>query len=157
MRKPESGKYIPINELLAWVLFLKGISGITLSGGEPTEQIPALLTFLTEVRNKTNLSIIMFSGRTLEEIFSLQGGNELISLLDILIDGRFEETHINKQSAFPPSSNQKIHFLSNRYSDENFANLPFYEVIISEDGEILGSGISPVFGSQEKKMLLQES
>lgn len=71
MRNPVSGRNISINILFNWLCSIKGITGITLSGSESTEQIPALLPFLKDVRNKTNLSILIFSGRTLEQILKL--------------------------------------------------------------------------------------
>jgi len=125
-------------------LSLKEVFGLTISGGEPTEQIAALNTLLEVVREKTNLSILMFSGRTIEEITELPQGRKLINYLDVLIAGRFDKKQINNDGIFPSSKNQKIHFLSALYSEEDFKNIPLYEIIISENGGIVGSGIKTV-------------
>lgn len=141
MKNPLSGRTIPINILFNWLCSIKGITGITLSGGEPTEQIPALLPFLKDVRNKTSLSTLIFSGRTLEQILKLQGGDTLISLMDVLIDGHYDPEKANPPSVWPPSSNQRIHFITGRYSKTDFSNLSFYEAFITPRGEVIESGI----------------
>ncbi|MFH1562957.1 MAG: 4Fe-4S single cluster domain-containing protein [Nitrospirota bacterium] len=140
LRKPKAGKEIGVNELFEWLSNINGISGLTLSGGEPTEQIPALLPFLKRIREKTTLSVLLFSGRSIEQITSLSGGNKLLSLVDVLIDGRYDPDRANPPGILPSSSNQKIHFLTNRYSMADFSNLPFYEVFISEEGEVIETG-----------------
>jgi anaerobic ribonucleoside-triphosphate reductase activating protein len=141
MWSPDAGRDVLSKILFKWLCSIKGITGITLSGGEPTEQIPALLPFLKDVRNKTNLSTLIFSGRTLEQILELQGGDTLISLTDVLIDGHYDLEKANPLSVWPPSSNQRIHFLTNRYSETNFSGLPFYEAFINPSGEVVESGI----------------
>ena len=50
LRDTEGGKEIDAGELFRWFVSLKSISGITLSGGEPTEQIHGLLSLLTETK-----------------------------------------------------------------------------------------------------------
>jgi len=141
MQDPHAGRLIPVNELLHWLCSIKDISGLTLSGGEPTEQIPSLLPLLREVKSRTELSILLFSGRTLEQIASLPEGNTLLSLLDVLIDGLYDPERANPPGIWPSSSSQRIHFLTNRYSIADFSNLPFHETIITENGEIMESGI----------------
>lgn len=141
LNNPGEGTDIEINELFQWLVSLKGIADITLSGGEPTEQIPALLPFLELVRKETNLSILLFSGRYIGQILSLPGGERLISLLDVLIDGPYDHRQANPPGVWPSSANQKMHFLTGRYTMEDFTNLPCHEIIILEDGKIIKSGI----------------
>lgn len=141
LNNPNEGIDIETDELFQWLVSLKGISGITLSGGEPTEQIPALLPFLEKVRNKTRFSMLLFSGRYLGQILSLAGGERLISLLDVLIDGAYNHRQANPPGIWPSSANQKIHFLTSRYTTEDFTNLPCSEVIINDDGNVIKSGI----------------
>lgn len=140
LRDTEDGEEIGTEKLFRWFVSIKGISGITLSGGEPTEQIAGLLSLLTEVRSKTNLSILLFSGRTIEQIISLPKGRKLISLVDVLIDGRCDLDKANPYGILPSSSNQKIHLLTDRYQIADFSNLPFYEVLITKEGEVIESG-----------------
>ena len=130
-----------VNELFQWLVSIHDVSGVTLSGGEPTEQIPALITFLTRIKQRTDLSILLFSGRTLEDIIALTGGKRLISFIDVLIDGKYDHKQANPPGIWPSSANQKIHFLTKRYTIKDFTNLPMSEVIIQEDGEVVESGI----------------
>ena len=68
------GADIETDELFQWLVSLKGISGITLSGGEPTEQISTLLPLLEKVKNETHLSILLFSGRFLGILLQCREG-----------------------------------------------------------------------------------
>jgi anaerobic ribonucleoside-triphosphate reductase activating protein len=149
MQNPHAGRLIPVNELLHWLCSIKGISGLTLSGGEPTEQIPSLIPFLREVRKRTDLSILLFSGRTIEQIASLPEGNTLLSLLDVLIDGPYNPERANPPGTWPSSSNQRIHFLTDRYSVADFSDLPFHEIVITDKGELMESGIFSLFQTAE--------
>ncbi|MFV0295623.1 MAG: 4Fe-4S single cluster domain-containing protein, partial [Hyphomicrobiaceae bacterium] len=63
--------------------------GISVSGGEPLEQSPALLAFLRNIREQTSLSIVLFSGYTFEEMHDIPHGPEIVAHLDVLIAGRF--------------------------------------------------------------------
>ena len=119
----------------------KEIFGISLSGGEPTEQIPALLPFLEKVRSGTGLSILLFSGRYLDQILSLPGGKRLITLLDVLIDGPYIHKLANPPGVWPASKNQHILMLTERYNAEAFSSLPVSEIIVTEKGDIIQSGM----------------
>ena len=141
LRYPDRGIDISINELYRWFVSISGITGVTLSGGEPTEQIPAILPLLLQIRNATDLSTLLFSGRTIEEIRSLPEGNRLVSLLDVLIDGAYEPEMKNLPGSWPSTANQRIHLLTKRYTLNDFSQLPSQEVIITEKGDIIESGI----------------
>ena len=93
------------------------IRGLTLLGGEPfePENQRALLPFLHRVRQAfPKKDIWAFSGFTLEEL--LQAGShprcevtdELLSLLDVLVDGRFVEELKDISLRFRGSSNQRL-------------------------------------------------
>ena len=92
------------------------IAGLTLLGGEPFE--PAnqrvLVPFLKRVREQLpDKNIWCYSGYTLEE---LQGESrahcecteEMLSLLDVLVDGEFVEEKKDISLAFRGSANQRI-------------------------------------------------
>lgn len=97
------------------------IRGLTLLGGEPfePENQPALINLLKEVkRSYPTKDIWCFTGFTLEEILNgsrATGKNatELLSLIDILVDGRFEQDKKNLMLKFRGSSNQRIIDLKN--------------------------------------------
>lgn len=97
---------------------LKGgyYQGLTVLGGEPFEpsnQI-ALLPFLKRVHKELpNRDIWMFTGNLYEDL--LPGGrryteatDEILDLIDILVDGRFEQSKMNLRIKFRGSTNQRI-------------------------------------------------
>ena len=92
------------------------INGLTLLGGEPFEpdNQQALLPFLRRVRTAyPDKTIWAFSGYTWEE---LTGGSrarcactdELLSLVDVLVDGEFVEAFKDISLHFRGSSNQRV-------------------------------------------------
>ena len=93
------------------------ITGLSLLGGEPMEpqNQRALLPFLRRVRKELpEKTIWAFSGFTWEEL-NTPGSHpccevtpELLSLLDVLVDGRFVQALYDISLRFRGSSNQRI-------------------------------------------------
>lgn len=93
------------------------IAGLTLLGGDPfePENQQALLPFVREVRKRfPHKTIWCYTGYTY-----LDGGiaephvcqketRELISLIDVLVDGKFEEEKKDIRLIFRGSSNQRV-------------------------------------------------
>jgi anaerobic ribonucleoside-triphosphate reductase activating protein len=92
------------------------IEGITLLGGEPLAHARGAALLAAAARNR-GLSVMVFSGYTLEEAHALPDPNigELLSHTDILVDGRYEREQPEMQRRWIGSANQRIHFLSERY------------------------------------------
>lgn len=93
------------------------ISGLTLLGGEPFEpqNQRALLPLLREVRARfPQKSIWCYTGYTLEsDLLSdsrarCECTDEMLSLLDVLVDGEFIEEQKNISLPFRGSQNQRI-------------------------------------------------
>lgn len=93
------------------------ISGLTLLGGEPfePENQRALLPFLRRVRERLpEKNIWSFTGFTYEELLTegshprCEATDELLSLLDVLVDGRFVEELKDISLRFRGSSNQRL-------------------------------------------------
>lgn len=93
------------------------ITGLTLLGGEPfeAENQRDLLPFLKRVREKyPQKSIWAFSGFTLEELRNpecrgcCEVTEEILSMLDVLVDGRFVEELKSIALRFRGSSNQRV-------------------------------------------------
>lgn len=84
------------------------LDGVTISGGEPFLQPIPLIELLTVLHQK-NIHIMIYSGYTFEEILEL-GMNErkLLSLCDVLVDGRFHQTLKSLSLIYKGSSNQRI-------------------------------------------------
>lgn len=90
------------------------IEGITFSGGEPFSQAAALAE-AAKIFRRLGLSVISYSGWTLEDIRSTKDGSKLLKQLDILIDGEYIRS-LATTRLWRSSSNQRIHFLTERYS-----------------------------------------
>jgi anaerobic ribonucleoside-triphosphate reductase activating protein len=121
---------------------MPGIEGVTLSGGEPMEQVEAVCRLLTRVRRETDLSTLLFSGYTLEEIETDADRSEVLSLLDVLIAGPFDEGQ-RRASSLIGSANQQVHLLTARYTLAEIERVPPSEVHITSDGQVLITGIHP--------------
>ena len=118
-----------VEELLSDIVSVKGISGVTISGGEPMLQAKRLYELTIGIRERSDLNIIIYSGFRLEELKTPEFYHKfideenarfvspLLSITDILIDGRFVQ-ELNDGRRMVGSSNQKIHNLSGRISNE---------------------------------------
>jgi anaerobic ribonucleoside-triphosphate reductase activating protein len=154
----DAGEVLAVSELAARILAVKApIQGITLSGGEPFHQQRALARLLSEVRAQQNLSVLVFSGYSLDEIqrqrsanmrsanqrSANQQGSDLLEQIDVLIAGRYQAEQ-RVAAGLIGSANKVVHFLSTRYTPADLASVPTAEVLVSTDGEIVLSGIDPL-------------
>ena len=85
------------------------VTGVTLSGGEPFCSAQELFPLVKGLR-ALGLNIWAYSGYTIEELESLdiKGAKELLSLVDVLVDGRFVKRLNRPDLVFRGSSNQRI-------------------------------------------------
>lgn len=109
------GESKTVAEIIA--LVDSSVEGITLLGGEPFAHA-AGASALAEAAKSRELSIMVFSGFTLEDLRAKQDADigRLLSLTDILIDGPYRREQPESQRRWIGSCNQRIHFLSDRYS-----------------------------------------
>lgn len=93
------------------------ISFFVLSGGDPLYKtnIEDVLSLVKEVKEKTDVKIIMYTGSTLEEILS-EGNeikNDIINSIDYLVDGRYDEGLKTTKRELRGSLNQKCYMNQN--------------------------------------------
>jgi anaerobic ribonucleoside-triphosphate reductase activating protein len=135
---------VPVQDLYDRILASRSkIEGITLSGGEPLQQLQPLLMLLRMVRENTMLSIVLFTGYTLHEVQQMAGGQALLGLVDILIAGRYDASQ-HLAISMRGSANQTLHFLTSRYSMTDVLSVPSAEILIEPTGDIVASGIDPI-------------
>ncbi|QGJ70146.1 Pyruvate formate-lyase 1-activating enzyme [Planctomycetales bacterium 10988] len=91
------------------------LDGITLLGGEPFAQ-PGPLAQLAQAAHAIDLTVMIFSGYTREVLEGHvdSGVKQLFSETDILVDGLYNKDRPEFQRRWIGSSNQKIHFLTDR-------------------------------------------
>ncbi len=116
------------------------LEGLTLSGGEPLEQLQGLLALLQGVRLESRLSVILFTGWTFEEVGALPQADSLLSCVDLLIAGPYDPRR-HLASRLRGSSNQTLHFLTDRYCAADLERVPEAEVLITPAGEVLCTGV----------------
>ncbi|MHC5375497.1 anaerobic ribonucleoside-triphosphate reductase activating protein [Enterococcus sp. LJL120] len=87
------------------------VQGLTLLGGEPFLNTEVCLKVVTRLRKEYGSSkdIWSWTGYTFEELLQESSDKlELLSYVDILVDGRFELAKKNLKLQFRGSSNQRI-------------------------------------------------
>lgn len=86
------------------------VQGVTLLGGEPFLNTGILLPLIKKIRRELpEKDIWSWTGYTWEELMQeTEDKLEMLSLIDILVDGRFDITKKNLMLQFRGSSNQRI-------------------------------------------------
>lgn len=138
------------DELAKQVIDTPDIEGISLLGGEPFDQ-PAALLALVEPIARAGLSVMIYSGYTLDQ---LKGRPEpeipgVLALTDLLVDGPYDQTSPETSRRWLGSTNQQMHFLTARYSpleprfwSENTIEIRFDGESIQVNGWPIGSEIT---------------
>lgn len=143
----EKGQKIHVEKLAEKILDIKEIEGVTFTGGEPFDQAKSMFK-LASILKGAGLSIITFTGYKLEEILgpSDKSWHDLLSRIDILIDSPYIHEKSDFSRPLVGSSNQRYHFLSNRYNEKDLSSKSQrIEIRIQEDGRISVNGqIDPI-------------
>ena len=92
------------------------IEGITLLGGEPTEQAKGVAQLLEGVKD-LGLTTVVYTGRTYEWHLKRNDPwvNKILDFTDILIDGPYVEEKYVPRLLWRGSSNQRIIFINPTY------------------------------------------
>lgn len=144
---PGGGIAVPVAELAGRILAAPGVDGLTLSGGEPFAQAAALVRLVDRVRAARDISVMSYSGYTLEWLRRRGSSAQraLLAGLDLLVDGPYRR-ELHADLRWRGSSNQRLHLLGPRHADlarteDRGVGL---EVEVSGDGGIHWMGVPPV-------------
>ena len=138
---PAEHRLVPVPTLAARIVAAAPtLDGLTVSGGEPFAQAPALATLLGAVRRATGLSILVFTGYTLREIRADPTRARVLPHVDVLVAGRYVARQ-DRGRALLGSANQRIHLLTPRHSLEEVQATPELELHVARDGRVLASGV----------------
>lgn len=122
------GKQVNTKGIIDEILKISSsIEGVTFSGGEPFLQAKQLFEIGKHLKEKSDLSILTYTGYEYSEIIKKDkpDWNNLLSVTDILIDGPYLQDYQSDKNLIG-SSNQKVHFLTHRYLEkkEEILNAP---------------------------------
>jgi anaerobic ribonucleoside-triphosphate reductase activating protein len=138
------GQLIAVDDLFQRIAALGAtIEGLTVSGGEPLQQLRPLKALLRRVREETGLSVVVFTGYCWEEVRRMAETEALLACVDVLIAGRYDYSQRLARD-LRGSANKTVHLLSDRYTMSDLQFVASAEVIIGPDGEVVMSGIDPV-------------
>ena len=132
-----------MKDLSNYITSVENIEGLTISGGEPFDQPTALLELVKSIKNNSSLSIIVYSGYTIEQIKNNVKKKSVLRYIDVLIDGKYVDNKAETKY-YKGSSNQKLHFISDILSSKDFKSSNPVEVIITKENEIIMSGFPAV-------------
>jgi anaerobic ribonucleoside-triphosphate reductase activating protein len=123
MLRFEGGEKMSVPELVERALGTSGIEGVSLLGGEPFAQAEGCAAFAEAVRT-AGLSVMVYSGFTRAELETKRdqgdaGVGTLLDACDLLVDGRYERDRPEPQRRWIGSTNQVMHFLSDRYRPDD--------------------------------------
>lgn len=139
----EINQLISVEELANKILSNSNNQGVTFSGGEPFLQATALAELAKRLK-AAGLNVMSFSGFTLGELQANDapvGAKELLSELDILIDGPFLESQaINSPDSLVSSRNQQVRVFNPEFEDKlNWASDQI-EIHVLKDGSRIVTG-----------------
>ena len=86
------------------------VVGISILGGEPMQQLnePYLIALLATIKLKLKKPIWLWTGYTFEECIKDWKKSLLLTFVDVLIDGRYEEDKRDYTLKYRGSSNQRV-------------------------------------------------
>lgn len=120
-KQPFIAKHVvDTDDLKALILQSKeknGIEGVSFIGGEPMLQ-PEGFADIAKWCHENDLSVLTFTGYLYQELLDMHNPHvdALLSNMDLLVDGPFVEALLDKERDWIGSTNQKLHFLTDRYA-----------------------------------------
>jgi len=137
-----------VSEEISAAIGASSLEGVTFSGGEPMQQVHALVDLMTRIRAAAPAaSMGMFTGYRQAELNDGQYATrpststpekrslwqEVRGNLDFAIMGRYDRTQPGT-APLRTSTNQKLVLFSSRYREQDFVQ-QFVEVVIDPDGK----------------------
>jgi anaerobic ribonucleoside-triphosphate reductase activating protein len=96
---------------------INGIEGVTFVGGEPLLQAEGVAD-IAKWCHENGLSVLVFTGFLYQELVGMHNSfvDALLANTDLLVDGPFVEGRLDYERDWVGSTNQKVIFLTDRYS-----------------------------------------
>ena len=137
----DGGKLYETSDIIKDILNQTDIEGVTFLGGEPFEQAEAL-GIIAEGVKRAGLSVLCFTGDLIENLYGNPKNQKLLDNTDLLIDGEFQMEKLDYSRPWCGSSNQRYHFLTDRYNEDIFEKYKNkVEINIQKDGSVFMNGM----------------
>lgn len=81
---------------------------VTFTGGDPLYQATAFAELARRIKEETRKNIWCYSGFLFEDMRNKAKYQELLAHIDVMVDGRFEQSQRNEDLPFRGSANQRI-------------------------------------------------
>lgn len=121
----EASTLMPVYELVQKINALD-IAGVTLSGGEPLDQAPALTQLIQAVNGEKNW--ILYTGYSPKEIFQNEAMIRVVKGVDLTLAGRY------RHNAKHPYQHKQIIKTSDRVDIDLFRTRRVVEFVVSNSG-----------------------
>ena len=139
----DGGNLMQVEELAEMMLSNALTDGLTLSGGEPFLQ-PKECALLANVAKNHRLVVWAYTGFTFEELMDLSQTDtsimELLTVVDVLIDGAFELPLRSLNLKWRGSSNQRVLDIQNSLKAGIAVELRNYNEEITENKQLTQRG-----------------
>lgn len=103
-----NGRLVSISSIILEILSKSGdLDGVTILGGEPFDQAGSVAELVSRLK-RLNLRILVYSGHTIESLIARHNPctDYILTHIDGLIDGPFDESIISDAPEYRGSSNQ---------------------------------------------------
>lgn len=85
------------------------VVAVSILGGEPFQQdTETMLKLLRRIKEEVKKPVWIWTGYTIEELLQKEDKVEILKLIDVLVDGRFELAKRDLMLLYKGSSNQRI-------------------------------------------------
>lgn len=102
----DQGREMTVGEIMR-IIEADPYANVTFSGGDPMYQAAGFAELAREIHRRTNKDIWCYTGFTFESLIN-QDQRELLSEVDVLVDGPFIQALRDEDLLFRGSSNQRI-------------------------------------------------
>lgn len=132
----DAGEVVEISTLAGRISRIRGLDGVTFSGGEPFEQARPLAA-LSRVLRLQGLNVLVYTGYRLNDLRSRPERFQcLLDEIDLLIDGEYRQD-LPGPLLWRGSSNQHIHELSNEVASPEHPDIRIREIQLTMDARRL--------------------
>lgn len=102
-----NGTFYSIESLLSKVKE-SDFGNVTFTGGDPLMQVEAFTELAKRIKTETNKTIWCYTGYSYEQVISSKRLSQILSYINVLVDGRFVQSLKDESLLFRGSSNQRL-------------------------------------------------